>query len=104
LYKQVCQTLQKKFSEGLQVTNPLVFTYERFLLNHSLLQIVFFMSYIFQGFGKGTDGSAVERRLKKGQIHSFLSVLQQWRQSIVTGSTYVALTQRKHLPQETVCK
>ncbi len=64
------------------------------------------MSFIFQGFGKGTDGSAVERRLKKGRIHSFLGVLEQWRQSVVTGSTRtcVALTQRKHWPQETVCK
>ncbi len=40
------------------------------------------MSFIFQGFGKGTDGSAVERRLKKERIHSYLGVLEQWRQSI----------------------
>jgi hypothetical protein len=43
---------------------------------------LFFMSFIFQGFGKGTDGSAVERRLKKGRIYSFLGVLEQWKQSI----------------------
>jgi len=40
------------------------------------------MPFIFQGFGKGTDGSAVERRLKKGRIHLFLGVLERWRQSI----------------------
>ncbi len=64
MYKQVCQTLQKKFSEGLQVTDPLDFTYERLLLNLSLLQFVFYILYfsgIWQGHGRFRSGKTPKK-------------------------------------------
>lgn len=46
-YKQVCQTIHKKFSEGLQ------------------------------GYGKGTDGQSIERRLKKSSDFSLGQTLTE---------------------------
>jgi hypothetical protein len=60
----------------------LVLLWNGFFSTFPYYKLFLVMSFIFQGFGKGTDGSAVERRLKKGRIHLFLGVLERWRQSI----------------------
>ena len=77
-YKQVCQNVHKKLTEGLQVyKSPFQSAQIHFGQLHTLkIYTSFSIFVVSQGCGKGTDGGAVERRLKKsndftlGQVSS----------------------------------
>ena len=64
-YKQVCQNVHKKLTEGLQVEPHLGFQLRFIPELNCRKHITLFPNYHSQGCGKGTDGGAVERRLKK---------------------------------------